>query len=325
MLHALAAEQTAREVWWLHGARNGNSHPFAIEARTLLNSLANGRAHIAFSSPGQDDVESRDYDTTGYLSPALLATLDLPRNADAYICGPPAFMSDTSAALAALGLDPTHIHVEYFGTEPGQTPGIDTAPTRSPHMPTGTPGTGPTIEFARSNLAVPWSPEYASVLELAEACDVPVRWSCRTGVCHTCETAVVSGTLEYDPDPVEAPRRRVDAHLLRAALPRDGGRRRSRRCVRVVGRGRGARDEAARQGIDGDMASVTVSVSPRARCTIGVYYSTTASRAAGLGAKRGTKITWTWRVGSNTKPGMWPVKIDCGKSGKTQTSVTVRP
>lgn len=74
----------------------------------------------------------------------------------------------------------------------------------------------------------------------------------------------------------------------------------------------------------GDMASVTVSVSPKARCTIGVYYSTTASRAAGLGAKRGLKITWTWRVGSNTKPGTWPVKIDCGKSGKTQTSVTVR-
>ena len=76
----------------------------------------------------------------------------------------------------------------------------------------------------------------------------------------------------------------------------------------------------------GDMASVTVSVSvsPKARCTIGVYYSTTASRAAGLGAKRGTKITWTWRVGSNTKPGTWPVKIDCGKSGKAQTSVTVR-
>ena len=74
----------------------------------------------------------------------------------------------------------------------------------------------------------------------------------------------------------------------------------------------------------GDMASVTVSVSPRARCTIGVYYSTTASHAAGLGAKRGTKITWTWRVGSNTKPGTWLVKIDCGKSGKAHTSVSVR-
>lgn len=73
-----------------------------------------------------------------------------------------------------------------------------------------------------------------------------------------------------------------------------------------------------------DMASVSVTVSPKARCKIGVYYSTTASRAAGLGAKTGTKLTWTWRVGSNTKPGIWPVKIDCGKSGKAATVVTVR-
>ena len=73
----------------------------------------------------------------------------------------------------------------------------------------------------------------------------------------------------------------------------------------------------------GDDASVTVIVSPKARCTIGVYYSTTRSRARGLGAKRGGTITWTWTVGSNTNPGAWPVKIDCGKSGKAATTVTV--
>jgi ferredoxin-NADP reductase/MOSC domain-containing protein YiiM len=205
MLHALASEQSAREVWWLHGARNGGEHPFAEEARTLLASLAAARRHIAFSRPGPDDVEGRDFDSTGRLSPSLLASLELPRDADAYLCGPASFMGETSAALAELGLSAGRIHVELFGPGPGQTPGIEPAPLRPPHMPAGTPGIGPTIEFARSNLAVTWSPEYSSVLELAEACDVPVRWSCRTGVCHSCETAVVSGTVEYNPDPVEAP------------------------------------------------------------------------------------------------------------------------
>ena len=74
----------------------------------------------------------------------------------------------------------------------------------------------------------------------------------------------------------------------------------------------------------GDDASVTVVVSPKARCTIGVYYSTTRSHARGLGAKAAKTITWTWTVGSNTKSGSWPVKIDCGKSGKAQTTVVVR-
>src|SRR3984957_4858568 len=64
---------------------------------------------------------------------------------------------------------------------------------------------GPQIALARSSLTVPWDQRYASLLELAEACDEPVRWSCRTGVCHTCETALLSGTVGYSPDPVEEP------------------------------------------------------------------------------------------------------------------------
>ena len=34
---------------------------------------------------------------------------------------------------------------------------------------------------------------------------VPARWSCRTGVCHTCETGLVVGTVSYRPDPIDAP------------------------------------------------------------------------------------------------------------------------
>lgn len=52
---------------------------------------------------------------------------------------------------------------------------------------------------------MPWDPAYASLLELAEACDVPTRWSCRTGVCHTCETGLLSGAVDYQPDPLESP------------------------------------------------------------------------------------------------------------------------
>jgi hypothetical protein len=41
--------------------------------------------------------------------------------------------------------------------------------------------------------------------------DVPVRWSCRTGVCHNCETGLISGSVLYRPDPVEPP---ADGNLL---------------------------------------------------------------------------------------------------------------
>jgi ferredoxin-NADP reductase/MOSC domain-containing protein YiiM/ferredoxin len=205
MLHALTQEHSDREIWWLHGARSRREHSFAREARGLLASLPNARSHVYYSRPDSDDCEGRDFDSLGRLTPATLAELEPPRDAEAYLCGPGPFMDEISAGLAAIGLDAGVIHTEPFGPAPGLTPGIASAPAQTPHPPLGEPGRGPMIEFARSNLAIRWSDDYPSLLELAEACDVPVRWSCRTGVCHTCETTLIAGTVEYDPDPVEAP------------------------------------------------------------------------------------------------------------------------
>ena len=205
MLHALAAAQSTRDIWWLHSARRRADEPFAAESRALLAALPGARRHVCYSDPGPDDVLGRDYDTAGRLSAPVLAALDLPRDAEAYLCGPPAFMADISAALAAGGIRAARIRTEVFGAGPAITPGIAPAPARRPHPPAGQPGTGPLVTFARSDLSVRFDPGYASLLEFAEACDVPVRWSCRTGVCHTCETAVMSGKASYDPAPVDDP------------------------------------------------------------------------------------------------------------------------
>jgi ferredoxin-NADP reductase/MOSC domain-containing protein YiiM/ferredoxin len=205
MLHALAGQRSAREIWWLHAARSGREDSFAAEARTLLGSLASVRSRVYYSHPGATDLEGRDFDVAGRLAASVLAELGPARSAQAYICGPAPFMDEISAALVAVGLGAAQIHTEPFGPAPALTPGIAQAPTRAPHLPAGRPGDGPKIEFARSDLAVPWSDDFASLLEFAEACDVPVRWSCRTGVCQTCETTLVAGGLDYDPDPLERP------------------------------------------------------------------------------------------------------------------------
>ena len=205
MLQALAEEHSDREIWWMHGARNRREHSFAVAARSLLASLPNVQTHVYYSRPDPGDLEGRDFDSAGRLTGSLLAELEPPRDAQAYLCGPAPFMDEISAGLAAVRIDASRIHTEPFGPAPGLTPGIAATPARMPHPPAGQPGSGPTIEFARSNLAIPWSGDYMSLLELAEACDVPVRWSCRTGVCHTCETTLIAGDPNYNPDPVEPP------------------------------------------------------------------------------------------------------------------------
>jgi ferredoxin-NADP reductase/MOSC domain-containing protein YiiM/ferredoxin len=203
MLYAIAERQPDRQVWWVHAARDGSEHPFAAETNDLLGRLPGVHVHVAYSRPRDSDREGIDYTIKGRLTADVLRTLALPIDADAYLCGPESFMANMTSALVEIGIDRAHVHTETFGAQGALTPGIAAATSRPPHLPEGAPGAGPEVSFSRSGLTAQWSDEYGSLLDFAEACDVPVRWSCRTGVCHSCETVVLSGNLHYDPEPVE--------------------------------------------------------------------------------------------------------------------------
>jgi ferredoxin-NADP reductase len=205
MLHSLAAYASPRPVWWLHGARSGLEHPFAQEARDLLAKLPHARSHVAYSRPEVTDRSGIDFDASGRLTVAVLNNLGVPREADFYMCGPRTFLKEFTAGLSAWGVAADCIHKEIFGSGSPIMPGVNKAPRLPPHAPVGSPGQGPRISFARAGLTVSWDPKFQSLLELAEACDVPVCWSCRTGVCHTCECGLISGSVNYDPDPLDPP------------------------------------------------------------------------------------------------------------------------
>lgn len=207
MLQALAAQRSPRTVWWLHAARDGANHPFAGEVRALLARLPAGRSIVSYSAPRDTDRPGVDYTFAGRFDPERIRGLNPPQDADAYICGPDSFMKDMAEALRACGLSASRIRTEIFGARSAINPGVVAGPAPAPHQPARVPGgrPGPSVSFARSGLTVPWHPGYGTLLELAEACDVPARWSCRTGVCHTCETALVTGRVDYAPDPVEPP------------------------------------------------------------------------------------------------------------------------
>jgi ferredoxin-NADP reductase/MOSC domain-containing protein YiiM len=192
MLHRLAARASTREVWWIHTTRDARRQAFAAEAQRLLATLPNAHQRVVYTEAGR-------------LTAATVAALGLPADADAYLCGPERFMTDMRAALIAAGITLDHIRTEMFGALAPINPGITAEAPVAVHPPAGVAGTGPAVTFARSGLTVPWSPARQSLLELAEACDVPTRWSCRSGVCHTCVTPIVSGRLHHDPAPLEDP------------------------------------------------------------------------------------------------------------------------
>jgi MOSC domain-containing protein YiiM/ferredoxin-NADP reductase len=211
MLHALAAARSARPVLWLHAARDGQHHPLATEVRRLMPALTHGRLYICYSRPASRDRMGEDFDAAGRLSPLVLGEIGIPREADVYLCGPNRFMADMKAALAAF-VAPERIHLEIFNGGESLTPGVVGATARAPHLPRDDAETGPLVSFARSGIAAHWNASaYQSILELAESCDVPVRWSCRTGVCHNCESGLVSGAIAYEPEPLDKP---ADGNLL---------------------------------------------------------------------------------------------------------------
>jgi len=206
MLHALAAERSQREIWWIYGARNGNEHPFAQESRSLLAQLSRGRSYILYSKAVETDQAERDFDAPGHISVALLEKLKVPRNGDFYLCGPSLFLQNMREGLRDWGVTAGNVHMEIFAGLESITPGLERV-EHTPHQPQGRPGSGPPVSFARSGLTVAWDERFHSLLELAEASDIPVRWSCRTGVCHTCMTGLISGSVTYGPEPLEVPSR----------------------------------------------------------------------------------------------------------------------
>jgi ferredoxin-NADP reductase len=204
MLHALVSERSQREIWWIYGARNRVDHPFAEESHSLLRQLPRGRGYIVYSRPTAIDQVGADFDALGHIDAALLERIGVSRNSDFYLCGPSSFLRDMRDGLRNWGAFDGNVHAETFGSLDALTPGM-TQVHHAPHLPQAPAGPGPPVSFGRSGITADWDPKFASLLELAEACDIPVRWSCRTGVCHTCMTGLIDGAVAYNPEPLERP------------------------------------------------------------------------------------------------------------------------
>jgi len=192
MLHALAADASTREIWWLHGARNGAEHPFREEARELIERLPNGRLHVRYSAPQPRDRRGHDYHGEGRIAAATLAELGVPAAAEHYLCGPAAFLDELTAGLQAAGVPAERVRSDRFGG----------APPRRQEAPAARPAA---VAFSRSGVSVTWEGSGATLLDVAEANGIPAASGCRIGSCHSCRTDVLDGSVRHDPEPLDPP------------------------------------------------------------------------------------------------------------------------
>ena len=113
------------------------------------------------------------------------------------------FLRDLRNGLMAWGVSDHRVHTEIFGS--GKSIYFAGSSIHRRQFRTRRRGLRVRALECRWCAAASMSPGTRSGSELAEACDVPVRWSCRTGVCHICESGLISGNVNYQPEPLASP------------------------------------------------------------------------------------------------------------------------
>lgn len=136
---------------------------------------------------------------------AAAALRDHRAGTHVYCCGPAGLMQSVKAATAHWPGD--HVHFEWFSAP------ADTA----------APGMAFEVELARSGMVLV-VPEHLSVLQVVRAAGVEVPTSCEEGVCGTCETRVLAGTVEHRDHLLSVAERQTNRSMMICVSRADGGR-----------------------------------------------------------------------------------------------------
>ena len=220
--HAAPARRAAsstREVWWIHTTRRRRPSTPSPTRRTGCCDVPPERARAASSTPAADAEHRRRAGLRGRSrsprSPVSTCRRTPPRTS----AGRPGSWTTSRPRSPTSASRRTASTPSCSARCRRSTPGVIDTDRPAPHQPPGPPGHR-AAGHLRPQRASPsrWSDrDPRHLLELAEACDVPTRWSCRTGVCHTCVTPLLSGAVDYAPDPLEPPG--PDEVLLCCAQP----------------------------------------------------------------------------------------------------------
>ena len=192
-----------RQVWFIHGAINSKYHGFDRYVRTLATDYPCLNVHIRYSRPSDDDVEGKNFDSTGHVDIDLIKSLLPFDDYEFYMCGPPPFLESLYEGLKDLNVADDRIHYEFFGPgatllreQPGQTVGLaEDLQDREPVL----------VRFAKSGTQATWDPSKGTLLDLAESEGMRPAYSCRSGICQTCSTRITAGQVDYLEAPMATP------------------------------------------------------------------------------------------------------------------------
>lgn len=211
MLHVLAAS-SRRPTWFLHACDHGGVHAFRDEVQRLAAQRDGIQVVTCYRWPSADDRAAGRCQAEGLIDRAHLQRWLPLDNYEVYLCGPPPFMQAQFALLRSLGVPRERIAHEFFGpasllVEPGAaSPAVRAAPPVAPVPPEALPPAGMVrVRFSASGRVADWQLQDGSLLATAERCGLTPPFSCRAGVCGSCECDLVEGEVDYFEEPLDPP------------------------------------------------------------------------------------------------------------------------
>ena len=202
MLNTIVDSGTKRPTWFVHGTRNGIHHAMCRHMRQAAAENDNITVHIRYSQPRPEDVRGREYDSAGHVDIDLLKELLPHKEMDFYLCGPPPFMNSMMRGLWEWGVPESRIRFELFGPAALLQEGTR---ARRRKKKQSAEEQAWEIVFSESGISAKWDPEYENLLEFAEDQGVFPDFSCRSGICHSCQYELLKGNVDYTFEPLDPP------------------------------------------------------------------------------------------------------------------------
>jgi uncharacterized protein len=203
MLHDLAQGSDQR-VHFIHACDNGDVHALRDEVLELASSRPGISAHFVYRTPTREDRANTRFHHEGLVTKSLLQTVLCLDDYDVYLCGPSPFMQAVFGLLRELGVPKSRIAYEFFGPaavlDTDAKPAIAIPPPASMSVRSGE---GPLVEFRRSGISAMWDAKSQSLLSFAEEQGLSPAFSCRAGICGTCISSLIAGSVTYIEEPLD--------------------------------------------------------------------------------------------------------------------------
>jgi ferredoxin-NADP reductase len=195
MLHSVlkpaaqVGSQTGKRLYFVHGARTDATRPFSAHLKELAAQHPAVSLHL-FDSAGDRPAQGVSIGRVGIDTLKRVLPFD---DYDFYLCGPEQFMRDLYEGLRGLNVADERIRFEAFGPA-----SVKRIVKRVETVEEDAQVVAVPVTFARSRQTLPWSPADGSLLEFAQAHGIDAPSGCRSGMCGTCSTRLLSGSVQYD-------------------------------------------------------------------------------------------------------------------------------